>query len=208
MSLLDHPEARALLADAILTPEAVEGCQDRLTAFLQRYLPLFYRIEQRAHAITVIRGLLSGLERKDCEPIAAQAGLHRKTLQTFVGAGAWDDDAVLTELRQQVREELAEPDGVVVIDPSAFPKKGTGSCGGPRQWCGRLGKVDNCQVGVFLAYAARAGYAPLDRRLDLPEDWAADKDRRAQCHVPPKVKSQEKWQIALDLLDRSLPGLP
>src|SRR3954463_11189240 len=106
MSLLDHPEARALLADATLSPEAVEGCQDRLTAFLQRFLPLFYRIEHRAHATTVIRGLLSGLERKTCEPIASQAGLHRTTLTTFVGAGAWDDEAFLTELRQQVREEL------------------------------------------------------------------------------------------------------
>jgi SRSO17 transposase len=111
-------------------------------------------------------------------------------------------------LRQDVRERLAEPDGVVVIDPSAFPKKGTESCGVGRQWCGRLGKVDNCQVGVLLAYAAKAGYAPLDRRLYLPEDWANDEARREKCHVPPDVKLQEKWQIALDLLARSLPGLP
>jgi SRSO17 transposase len=208
MSLLDHPEAQALVAEATLTPEAVEGCQDRLTVFLQRYLPQFYRVEHRAHAATVIGGLLSGLERKTCEPIAAQAGLHRKTLQTFVDAGAWDDEAVMTELRQHVRAELAMPDGVVVIDPSAFPKKGTASCGVARQWCGRLGKVDNCQVGVFLAYAAQDGYAPLDRRLYLPEDWAEDQDRREKCHVPAAVQFQEKWQIALDLLDRSLPGLP
>ena len=92
--------------------------------------------------------------------------------------------------------------------PARFPKKGTESCGVARQWCGRLGKVDNCQVGVFLAYAARAGYAPLDRRLYLPEDWADDPARREKCHVPPEVQFQEKWQIALDLLDRSLPGLP
>jgi SRSO17 transposase len=103
---------------------------------------------------------------------------------------------------------LAGPDGVVVIDPSAFPKKGTESCGVARQWCGRLGKVDNCQVGVFLAYAAEGGYAPLDRRLYLPEDWAGDPERREKCHVPPEVEFREKWQIALDLLDRSLPGLP
>ena len=113
----------------------------------------------------------------------------------------------MAELRLHVHAELAERDGVVVIDPSAFPKKGTESCGVARQWCGRLGKVDNCQVGVFLAYAAKAGYAPLDRRLFLPKDWAADKVRRKKCHVPPGVKFQEKWRIALDLLDRSLPGL-
>jgi SRSO17 transposase len=208
MSLLDHPEAQALLNDATVSADAVRDCSDRLTGFLQRYLPRFYRVEQRATATLVIRGHLSGLERKTSEPIAIEAGLPRKPIQFFVGAGKWDDEAVMDELRQHVREELAEPDGVVVIDPSAFPKKGTESCGVARQWCGRLGKVDNCQVGVFLAYATAAGYAPLDRRLYLPEDWADDQARRERCHVPPGVTFQEKWRIALDLLDRSLPGLP
>jgi SRSO17 transposase len=208
MSLLDHPEAQALLNDATVSADAVRDCSDRLTGFLQRYLPRFYRVEQRATATLVIRGHLSGLERKTSEPIAIEAGLPRKPIQFFVGAGKWDDEAVMDELRQHVREELAEPDGVVVIDPSAFPKKGTESCGVARQWCGRLGKVDNCQVGVFLAYATAAGYAPLDRRLYLPEDWADDQARREKCHVPPGVTFQEKWRIALDLLDRSLPGLP
>jgi SRSO17 transposase len=178
-----------------------------LTSFLQRYLPRFYRVEQRATATLVIRGHLSGLERKTCEPIAIEAGLPRKPIQFFVGAGKWNDEAVMGELREHVREELAAADGVVVIDPSAFPKKGTESCGVARQWCGRLGKVDNCQVGVFLAYAAQAGYAPLDRQLYLPEEWANDEARRKKCHVPAEVKFREKWQIALDLLDRSLPGL-
>jgi SRSO17 transposase len=208
MSLLDHPEAQALLAEAVVTPDSVRERAGRLTAFLQRYLPKFYRSEQRATATLVIRGRLSGLERKTSEPIAIEAGLPRKPIQFFVGSGKWDDEAVMAELRAHVREELAEPDGVVVIDPSAFPKKGTESCGVARQWCGRLGKVDNCQVGVFLAYAAEGGYAPLDRRLYLPEDWAGDPERREKCHVPPKVDFREKWQIALDLLDRSLPGLP
>jgi SRSO17 transposase len=208
MSLLDHPEAQALLDDAIVTPDGVRGCADRLTGFLQRHLPKFYRAEHRHNATLVVRGLISGLERKTCEPIAIGAGRPRKPIQFFVGCGKWDDEAVMGELRQHVREELAEADGVVVIDPSGFPKKGTESCGVGRQWCGRLGKVDNCQVGVFLAYAAKGGYAPLDRRLYLPEDWAEDRARREKCHVPPGVKFQEKWQIALDLLDRSLPDLP
>jgi SRSO17 transposase len=208
MSLLDDPRAQALLADAVLTPEAVRACADRLTDFLRRYLPKFYRAEHRTNATRVVRGLLSGLERKTCEPIAIAAGLPRKPIQFFVGSGKWDDEAVMAELRTHVREELAEPDGVVVIDPSAFPKKGAESCGVDRQWCGRLGKTDNCQVGVFLAYAAATGYAPLDRRLYLPEDWAADAARRDKCHVPAEVQFQEKWRIALDLLDRSLPGLP
>src|SRR5437764_1853622 len=208
MSLLEHPEAQTLLNDAVLTPETVEGCADRLTPYRRRYLPRFYRVEHRHNATLVVRGLISGLERKTCEPIAIEAGLPRKPIQFFVGAGKWDDEEVMSELRADVRENLAEPQGVVVIDPSAFPKKGTESCGVGRQWCGRQGKVDNCQVGVFLAYAATAGYAPLDRRLYLPEDWAADAARRQRCHVPPAVAFREEWQIALDLLDRSLPGLP
>src|SRR5215210_5625193 len=99
MSLLDHPEARALLADAAVTPDQVRGCRDRLTAFLQRYLPCFYRIEQRTNATLVIHGLLSGLERKTCEPIAVEAGVHRKPVQNFVGSGGWDGDPVMAELR-------------------------------------------------------------------------------------------------------------
>src|SRR5260370_31554745 len=161
-TLLQPPEAPALWNDATVSADTVADCTDRLTGFLRRYLPKFYRAEQRHNATTVIRGLLSGLERKTCEPIAIEAGLERKPIQFFVGAGKWDDEAVMAELRLHVREELAEPDGVVVIDPSAFPKKGTESCGVDRQWCGRLGKGVNCQGGVFLAYPASAGYAPCD----------------------------------------------
>src|SRR5918996_1700484 len=129
MSLLDQPEAQDLLNDATLTPEAVAGCADRLTGFLQRYLPRFYRSEHRHNATTVIRGLISGLERKTCEPIAIEAGLPRKPIQFFVGAGKWDDEAVMAELRRDVRETLADDQAILVLDPSAFPKSGTESCG-------------------------------------------------------------------------------
>src|SRR4051794_33019599 len=208
MSLLEHPDAQALLADAVLTPEQVRGCQDRLTAFLQRYLPRFYRVEQRATAALVLRGLLSGLQRKTCEPIAVQAGVHRKPVQFFVGAGKWDDEAVMAELRDHVREELGDDRAVLVIDASTFPKTGADSCGVARQWCGRLGKEENCQRGIFLAYAAPGGYAPLDRRLYLPRAWADDGARRARCHVPDEVGFQEGWRIAADLLRRCRDGLP
>ena len=208
MSLLDHPEAQALLADAAVTPAQVRGCQDRLTAFLQRYLPCFYRAEQRINATLVIHGLVSGLQRKTCEPIAVEAGVHRKPVQFFVGAGKWDDEAVMAELRRDVRATLGHEQAVLVLDPSSFPKSGTESCGVARPWCGRLGKQDNCQLGVFLVYAAPGGYAPLDRRLDLPEGWANDPDRRAKTHVPPEVTFQESWRIAVDLLERCRKDLP
>jgi SRSO17 transposase len=133
MSLLDHPEALALLADAVLTPEPVRGCRGRLTAFLRRYLSRLYRTEQRATAAIVLRGLLSGLQRKTCEPIAVQAGVHRKPVQSFVGAGRWDDEAVRAELRAHGREELGDDRAVLVIDSSTFPRTGADSCGVARQ---------------------------------------------------------------------------
>jgi SRSO17 transposase len=208
VSPLEHHEAQALLSDATVSADAVRDDPDRLSAFLQRYRLRFYRVGQRATASLVIGGHLSGLDRKTCEPIAIEAGLPRKPIQFFVGAGTWDDEAVMGELRGHVREEPAEPEGVVAIDPSAFPKKGTESCGAARPWCGRRGEVDNCQVGVFLAYATSAGYAPLDRRLHLPEGWADDESRREKCHVPIDVKFRDKGQVALDLLGRSLPDVP
>jgi SRSO17 transposase len=208
MSLLDHPKAQELLADATLSAAAVCHCRDHLAQFLQRYLPLFYRHEQRDLATAVIHGRLSALERKTSEPIAYLAGRERKPVQHFVGAGAWDDEAVMAELRRHVGDVLADPRAVLVLDGSAFSKKGTASCGVARQWCGRLGKVENCQVGVFLIYAAAGGQAALDRRLYLPQDWAADRKRRRKAHVPKAVSFQEGWRIGLDLLDRSGPGLP
>ena len=184
MSLLDHPEARALLADAEMFPGDVRGCSNHITRFLKHYLQLFYRQEQRGHAAAFVRGLLSGLPRKSVEPIGAKAGIPRKNLEFIVGCGIWDDEKVMAELRRHVCEELAEDQGVIVIDPSGFPKKGTDSCGVARQWCGRLGKQENCQIGVYLAYTSSNGHAPLDRRLYLPKDWLDDPQRRQECHVP------------------------
>ena len=203
MDILDHPDAKALLADAELSPDAVRSCAERLTAFAQRYLPHFHREEQRAHALTVLRGKLTGLQRKTTEPIATQAGQKRRPLQLFVGAGGWDDAAVLAELRRHVAEELADPEGTYVLDGSGFPKKGDDSCGVARQWCGALGKVDNCQVGYFLAYVAPRGRALLGARLYLPRDWADDPKRRALTHVPADVAFREGWRIALGLLDEA-----
>jgi len=124
MSLLDHPDAQALLKDAILTPEAVRGCRDRLRRFLSRYLPHFYRKEQRDHAALVIRGLLSDLQRKTAEPIADCAGVEHKNIQFFIGSGQWDDDAILMELRRHVRRVLGDSEAVLVLDPSASPRRG------------------------------------------------------------------------------------
>jgi SRSO17 transposase len=201
MSLLESPEALALLADAVVPIEVVQGCAAALQPFLERYLPLFYRREHRELASVVIAGKLSDLQRKTCEPIAIQVQRHRKPVQNFVGGGAWDDTAVMAELRCHVNEEFADYSGVLIVDGSAFVKKGTASCGVDRQWCGRLGKLENCQVGVFVGYAGPNGHALLAHRLYLPEDWANDAQRREKCHVPDDVVFQEKWRIGLDLIE-------
>src|SRR5690348_14623991 len=110
MDLLEHPDAQPLLQDADLSPAAVRACANHLEAFLGRYLPRFRREEQRAHARTLLRGKLTGLQRKTTEPIAAQAGEKRRPLQLFVGAGGWDDQAVLRELRAHARAEIGHPE--------------------------------------------------------------------------------------------------
>lgn len=207
-SLLEAPQAKQLLDDATVTARQVQGCRQRLEEFLKRYLPWFYRKEQRENARIVIEGLLSGLERKTAEPIAREHGVPRKPIQFFVGNGKWDDEAVMAELRRHVVERMADPNGALVFDPSAFPKKGSHSCGVSRTWCGRLGKNENCQVGLFLAYATDRGQAPLDRRLYLPRDWAEDAVRRAECHVPPEVQFQERWRMALEMVDAHGASVP
>ena len=208
MSLLEHPQALALLADAEVSVAAVCSCRRRLPAFLGRYLPWFYRREQCELAEVVLQGKLSGLERKTSEPIAYAANRHRKPVQHFVGAGAWDDEAVAAELRRHVAFEAGDPQAVLVLDGSGFPKKGTASCGVARQWCNRLGKLDNCQVGLFLGYVGCRGSALVDRRLYLPRDWADDPERREQTHVPEAVAFQESWRIGLGMIDRSRVELP
>jgi SRSO17 transposase len=208
LSLLEHPQAQLLLADAEVAAAQVQGCRRRLGSFLERYVPLFYRKEQGHNARIVVEGLLSGLERKTAEPIAREHGVPRKPIQFFVGSGKWEDEAVVGELRRHVIETLGDPQGVLVFDPSAFPKKGTHSCGVERAWCGRLGKVENCQIGLFLAYATDRGQGPLDRRLYLPKAWAGDRVRREECHVPKEVKFQERWRMALAMLDRYAASVP
>jgi SRSO17 transposase len=199
-TILEHPEAQTLLEQTDVAPETVNSCSRRLTAFIQRYLSCFYRTEQRDHADTILRGKLSGLQRKTTEPIATQAQEKRRPLQLFVGAGQWSDDAVTTELRRHVQAEIGTPQGVLILDPSGVAKKGTQSCGVQRQWCGNLGKKENCQVGVFLGYATPRGKALVAARLFLPEKRAQDQQHRTKTYVPKDVTYQEKWRIGLDLV--------
>jgi SRSO17 transposase len=202
MKILEAAPAQEILADAVLSQEDVEELAGRLGPFLGRYLPLFKRSEQRVNARLILEGKLSSLSRKTPEPIAHHFGVRRENLQDFLGASPWEDDRLLAGLRQHITQEWGDPQGVLTGDTSGFPKKGAHSCGVKRQYCGRLGKVDNCQVGVFLGYACRRGHALLDHRLFLPKEWADDPARREETGVPRDVVFKETWEVLLDEVDR------
>ena len=200
--------AQELFPHVEITRKQLEPCLEDLDGFLKRYAPRFYRTEQRDHARTYIEGLLSDLARKTCEPIALDHQQERWLIQHFVGAGLWDDEAIVSELHLHVREAIGDPLGILILDGSDFQKKGTESVGVKRQWCGRLGKVENCQAGVYLAYAASGDAALIDRRLYLPREWTRSPRRRKKCHVPKDIRFLTKIQIANELLKKDAPGFP
>jgi SRSO17 transposase len=188
-----------LLDGAEVGPAVLRGMLPRLERFLEPFVvPL--TDAQATHARHYVAGLVSDLQRKNAEGIAYLHDHERQGLQKFLGQATWDERPLLTELARQVAAALGEPDGVLVFDPSAFPKQGKASVGVQRQWCGRLGKVENCQVAVYLAYASRAEHALVDGRLYLPKEWAADKGRRAKAGVPKLVRFRTRHQLALELL--------
>src|SRR5947207_5888506 len=160
-----------LLADAEVDPRIPRVVLTRLERFLDPFVASLQRSEQDQHARTYVAGLLSQMEYKNVESIAYLHDQEREPLQQFIGQSPWDSRPWLTELARQVGRQLGSPDGVLVFDPSAFPKKGSASVGVQRQWCGRLGKIDNCQVGLYLAYVGRTELALVDVRLYLPEQW-------------------------------------
>ena len=166
----------------------VAECVGALARFAERYNPKLARSDQEVHLGVYLEGLVSGLERKSIEPIATAHGLYRRPLQHFVGAGKWSDAEIRGEMQRHIVHEIGDAEGVIIIDGSSVPKKGEESVGVARQWCGRLGKVDNCQLGVYLAYSTPDGMTLLDGELYLPEDWASDLARRDKTYVPPDVE--------------------
>lgn len=197
-----------LLAGCQVSPTAFRGILERLEQFAEPFCACLGRPEQRQHAQTYLQGLLSDVERKNAEAIAYRHDQDRQGLQTFLGTAPWDYQPLLFELTRQVGQQLGEADGVVIFDPSAFAKKGTHSVGVARQWCGRLGKVENCQVGVFMGYASRTEQALVDMRLYLSREWARDRKRRKECGVPKEVRYQTRHQLALEMLDEKGHLLP
>src|SRR5438270_5470975 len=194
--------------DAEVHPCLLRGMAPRLEAFLRPFVESLGSDARRRNATGYVRGLVSNLGAKTVEAIAYLHDRGRQGLQKFIGQAGWDHRPLVAELARQVGAELGEADAVLAFDPSAFAKKGDRSVGVQRQWCGRLGKVENCQVGVYLAYVARADHALVDVRLYLPETWAADKTRRKTAGVPKGVRFRTRHELALEMLDQRGPLLP
>jgi SRSO17 transposase len=197
-----------LLNDAEVRPSLLKGVVPRLESFLEPFVGALRSTEQRTNAQHYVQGLLSDLNGKDIESIAYLHDRERQGLQKFMGQAEWDHRPLVAELARQIGAELGEDDGVLVFDPSAFPKKGTESVGVQRQWCGRLGKIENCQVGIYLGYVSRREHALVDFRLFLPKVWAKRKRRRAKAGVPEEVRFQTRHELMLEMLDEHGSVLP
>lgn len=167
----------------------------------------FARSEMRQRALAYLRGLLSGIDRKNGWQLAEFAGdATPDGMQDFLNRAPWDADAVRDDLRAYVVERLGDTGAVVVVDETGFLKKGTKSVGVQRQYSGTAGRVENCQVGVFLTYAVAGGHTYLDRALYLPRSWTDDRARCREAGVPDKVAFATKPQLAQQLLARAVDG--
>jgi SRSO17 transposase len=160
--------------------------------------------------VAYVRGLLSDVDRKNGWQLAEQGGYsHPRTIQRVLDRSRWNADAVRDDLRAYVMEHLGESDGVLVVDETGFLKKGTHSCGVARQYSGTAGRIENCQIGVFLGYSSAKGRAGIDRELYLPREWVDDAERRAAAGVPDTVAFRTKPQLALGMIERALDvGVP
>ena len=170
----------------------------------------FRRPEPRRRALDYLRGLLSPVERKNSWQLAEQAGdATPDGVQRLLYSYRWEADLVRDDLRNYVAEHLADAEGVVVVDETGFLKKGNKSAGVQRQYSGTAGRIENCQIGVFLAYAATKGRTLLDRELYLPQVWAKDWERRREAGVPEDVSFRTKPRLAQRMLERALEsGVP
>ena len=169
----------------------------------------FARAEPRRRALAYLRGLLSRSSARTAGSWPRRPGRRRRTGCSACSTAVWDADAVRDDLRAYVVEHLGDPAAVLVVDETGFLKKGTKSVGVQRQYSGTAGRIENCQIGVFLAYAAPDGHAFLDRELYLPQGWAEDAARRAEAGVPTAVAFRTKPQLARAMLERALAaGVP
>lgn len=178
-----------------------EGLEELHTRIAHR----FARSEQRTRALAYLKGLLSPAKRKNGWQLAELAGdKHVDGMQRLLNNALWDADAVRNDLREYVVEHMGEENAVLVVDETGFLKKGNKSVGVKRQYSGTAGRIENSQIGVFLAYASSKGHTLLDRELYLPKEWAEDSERRKEAGVPEELEFATKPQLAIKMLERAL----
>src|SRR3954465_15392596 len=197
------------MAEDVTVAEVVDWAVG-LDQVLPRIGPRFARSEPRARAGVYVRGLLSAAERKNGWTLAEQAGdATPDAMQRLLNHADWNADAVRDDLRDYVVEHLGTDAAVLVVDETGFLKKGSKSAGVGRQYSGTAGRIENCQIGVFLAYAARGGRTFLDRELYLPRAWIEDRARCAEAGIAPEVPFRTKPELAVAMLTRALDaGVP
>jgi SRSO17 transposase len=174
-----------------------------LKGFHENFTDCFQRSESRDNFYRYMSGQLCHLERKSIEPIAfAIEGAKVRAMQRFVSDAPWNEDKIMSKYHSLLNDDIGHPDGAIIFDESGFAKKGDDSIGVARQYSGNIGKVDNCQVGVFAAYTSPHGYSLIDKRLYVPEYWFSDEysERREKCLLPPEIKFQTKPQLAAEIL--------
>ena len=175
-----------------------------LDTVVGRIAPRFGRAEPRRRAAAYLRGLLAPVERKNGWQLAEAVGDHSPDgVQDFLSRAHWDADAVRDDLQAYVMQHLGDPNGVLVLDETGFLKKGTKSAGVARQYSGTAGRIENCQIGVFLGYAGCHGQALIDRALYLPADWAKDEARRREARIPEDIAFTTKPKLGLAMLKRA-----
>lgn len=183
----------------------VEAWAAGLAEVHARIAPRFARSEPRERVLAYVQGLLAPLERKNSWTLAERAGeTIPDGMQRLLAYADWDADAVRDDIRDYVVEHLGDPGGVLVVDETGFLKKGTKSAGVARQYSGTAGRIENCQIGVFLGYATPAGRTFLDRELYLPKTWAEDRERRTEARVGEEVEFATKPELAMAMIARAL----
>jgi SRSO17 transposase len=178
---------------------------EELGALHERVSDRFYRAEPRARVREYVSGLVAGLERKNGWTLAEHAGEGVPDgMQRLLRRADWDIDGVRDDVRDYVIERIGDRDGVLIVDDTGFLKKGTRSAGVQRQYSGTAGRIENCQIGVFLAYASQAGHALIDRELYLPESWTSDRPRCRSAGIPDEVEFATKPVLAQAMLERAI----
>jgi len=185
-----------------LTVQDVETLRPELAAYVDQFATCFARTDQHTWAHRYLQGLLSVLPRKSCEPMALALGVPIRGMQAFIGESPWAYRPLIEQHQTLLAQTLATEDGVLLVDESGMPKQGLHSAAVARQYCGALGKVTSCQMGVFIGYASTKGYTLVDGRLFVPERWFADSHQalRTEVGMPTELTFQTKPQLAVQLL--------